>query len=362
MNTVKFCTYIILIGVVLVSSSSRAMNSEPTHAKKGVLSWFKPKKRKEKSAPLLVTPIGILNSGNSCYANSVMQLLMLMDDQFWSTGRTQFLPTDAGLPLSKEQRFLTRVFAFRDTWVSGRATPQTNKSKLRHIIDSGIRNGIYIWPERFGQEDATEFFQGIAQFLGDTTYNTFTLQSTIQFFHEGQLRQETTFEIIPSGIELAIPRLSESSKAMAFSDLFAAYFAGDDLTGDNQYAFDGNKYDAVKFLRLAGNADYLFVSLKRFYIDQKNTRRKIITKVDFGDGEISLGDAIVNGEPLGDTFVVAGISMHSGTAHGGHYTARVNYGNTWYTVDDGAVKATSWQEVKDSAQTQAYLLLLKRKK
>lgn len=304
-------------------------------------------------------PLGILNGGNTCYANAVMQLLMLLEETFWSSAQaeTKFADASFGKGL-----FVNSIFDFRKSWQSGYADRVTNRQKLRAIIDTGLDNSVFTFKTRYGQEDATEFLQGITQYLAAPDYPQFNLASTIKFTYFGEDKERTRMEPIPTGIELPMSRTIQSPRGAVthINELFKSYFAVDKLEGENQYSYKGNLYNADKYLRLTGEGNYLLVSLKRFYIDNKLTRRKINAKIDFGDGNLNLSDYIVGSGPYDGKFEIIGIVMHLGTAHGGHYTARVKNDFTWYKVDDGQVKKTNWTEVRHSAQKNGYLMLLKR--
>ncbi len=319
-------------------------------------------KHKVQAKSAIHQPVGISNSGNSCYANAVMQILMLMDEAYWQEAERSYLADIKPKHFTKEQQFLSEVLAFSSSWRAGGTTTEKNKRNLRKIIDTGIKNRIYHWQRRFGQEDATEFFQGISQFLGNSTHPVFTLTNTIEFTRAGVQHRTAKTERIASGIDVPLPVAHpELSTTVTLNDMLSAFFATEVLNGENQFEYEDEKYDATKFLRLSGKANHLFVSLKRFYFDDKWQRHKAKTTVDLGDGLVDLSPFIVDGHEDKHDFEVIGVVMHAGLANAGHYTARVKYGDNWFAVNDASVKKTTWDEVKKDGFTQAYFLLLKRK-
>src|SRR5690606_32123326 len=105
---------------------------------------------------------GIPNSGNSCYANSAMQVLMTMPDSFFDEAKKKYDQSTVDAEgISPEAEFLQEVFAFRDSWVSGESTQLSNQYGVESVIDVGINNGIYPNFVKGRQEDTTEFLTGI---------------------------------------------------------------------------------------------------------------------------------------------------------------------------------------------------------
>lgn len=311
-------------------------------------------------------PHGIVNTGNSCYANSVAQLLMLMEDPFWEAGRSKYL--NGSTITSKEKDFLQTVFDFRQSWQTNAVTPKILSEKLRAVINTGVDNKIYEFKGKCNQEDATEFLTGIMQFLGNTSYPSFYGKSIITFDVGAGIQKNETDEGLKYYIPCPISGLSEGA---TFTDaLRQGYFLKEDMKSPNQYEYDDVnhlKTDAVKFSRLSQDSDYLFVSFNRFEVigiksDGSLEKQKINTALDFGNGEINLREFIDPTPAQDQIFEIVGMSLHSGSTDGGHYTARVKYDGGWFVADDSSVARSSWKKVKEDAARQAYLLLLRKKK
>lgn len=305
-----------------------------------------------------VVPIGINNSGNSCYANSVMQLLMRMSDRYWAEAKATYIN-------SRKNSFVDAILDFRSTWLSANRSEASLSEKLRTIINVGIDTGVY---DTFGngssgknkyyrQEDAQEFLTKMTDFLSKTQYKSFSEINVIEYDVKGKPRKKLSApESVASGIG---PSLHGVKNRITLQDLLSDYFEREHLTGDNQYVASelsppNNRVDAYRTARLYGDSDYLLVHFKRFQYDLS----KINTPVDLGDGIVDLANFMEPVSKQKRLFKIVAISMHSGSAQGGHYTARVLYGDQWYEANDSSVTKTNWDAFKEIAERQSYILLL----
>jgi ubiquitin C-terminal hydrolase len=294
-------------------------------------------------------PTGISNTGNSCYANSAMQLLMMMDEGYWNIAEFKYMkyPSESGIT-DKEYWFLKKVFSFRKTWVSGRATADALGKKIREIINTGIDHGIYpgFKKSKYEQEDASEFLNAIIERTNDTKYPSFSFRKVISYGGDDpSFDTETNEEFTNLQLEI-LPNTS-------LNNLFANYFKPKEISD-----FPGAK----ERFWLSGKSDYLFVSLKRFAYQNDQTV-KLKNEIDFGDGKIDLTNYVIEPKGVKYNFEIVGISMHHGeTVSSGHYTARVKYEDQWFLANDSQIKEIDWLEVKETAKSESYIILLKRVK
>lgn len=320
-----------------------------------------------------VKPIGIGNSGNSCYANATMQLLMLLEDEYWLKAKEKYMDDPKATHTIRDfnenkQKFLGYVYEFRDSWFSGYANNTMTRQRLRTIIDFGIDNGIYSFldekqqPEYYKQQDAHQFLAGMTGMLGDTEYPQFKEEKYIKYIHPTKGKQTSIkTESLESGLSLPISDFKNDSP---LEDVVAAYFKKTALSGDTQYEYKkGKKVDAIQYSKLKDYPKYFFIQLKRFSYDTKEKKPlKLVTAISIPDNnEIDMTDYLIKPRPQkAFLYEIIGMAIHHGSsADGGHYTAYVKYPNDWFHANDGSISKTTWEDAKKAGQD-AYLFLLRR--
>lgn len=323
----------------------------------------------------IIRPIGITNGGNRCYADSAMQILMLMPEEFFTIAKTTYKKVlDQGKIPQDRYQFLQDVFLFRETWTSGAADQESLKDRLQALLQSGLNSGVLQYKSRniYAQEDAHELLAGITQYLGDTSFPHFKETSTITWMRDGKSKSSVTTDILPNGLNLP---LEDPTGTKPFPDgitlqqVLDQYYAPSLIDPTNKYRDpdDGMPVDAEQTLGLQGHGDYLFMTLKRFHVDfvketNTSTARKIDTKVNFEDGEVEIGTYMT---PIKShqKFALIGVALHSGpNITGGHYIAKVKYGDQWFEANDSSISETTWDQVKSEAAGQASVMLFKRVK
>lgn len=109
-----------------------------------------------------------------------------------------------------------------------------------------------------------------------------------------------------------------------------------------------------KVEKIVSTGQYLILHLKRnvFEQDPKTKQfglRKIDTPISFPISNLNLNAYAVPGVQL-PAYKLKGITIHAGSARGGHYTGYVRYGNQWYFVNDSEVKQVAQQEIERIAK------------
>lgn len=98
--------------------------------------------------------------------------------------------------------------------------------------------------------------------------------------------------------------------------------------------------------------------MKRF--TQSKGRSKIITPVIFPKHNLDLKDYLLHNNGVGTSYDLFAVSQHSGSLHGGHYTAvAMNRNGNWYNFNDQSVSPCNTPSDSISSST-AYLLFYKR--
>lgn len=320
--------------------------------------------------PLSVTsakgPIGIENSGNSCYANASTQLLMLLPKEYWRYGRIKYINSDSAvnenLITKGEQDFLKAVYGLRDSYF--RLThPHLLSKALRKVINIGYENKIYPgFSGKYSQEDAHEFTIGITGLLDGGGFPSFKFANMYKFVLDGEEKTKVTAPN-PEDFVLHIPR---SKKSLTIQELFQENLGRE--TQIHEYQYDEGvdaKVDAKKTRRLSGKAEFLFAMIYRFESVKNSSGRYTYER---RDDVIDLDAGVVDFAPYLDTdsktendrFEIVGIILQSGTLHSGHYRAAVRYKEQWFLANDSSTKKITWEQAKKEAEIQSYILLLKR--
>jgi ubiquitin C-terminal hydrolase len=313
---------------------------------------------KEEKGEEMSTPCpqlnGLENMGNTCYLNSCLQIMNLMEE-FNKT----FLETKCEDGLAEEWRQLVNIM-----WrVSNKmVTPRRFLARLQHIAHVKGRDefcrGLHM------QNDANDFFYFMLECLHDDTKNknqtsyprTSKHKSLNEYLNDLEQREGvsmisrlftscllyeyvnpndesiTEFMKIEHGwtVELSIPLSSTST----LEDCFLETFRSEIMDGDNAW-FDEkvNMKKAVKKnTYLCYCPDILFLHLKRWH--NGLTKNSCLVKAPF---ELDLGDFVVGEHAASAKYELFGTINHVGGIMGGHYTASINQQGQWYLANDAHV-------------------------
>lgn len=178
-------------------------------------------------------PVGLINTGNNCWANASMQLLM---------NSPNLLASMAALRIPEVQQ-IAQAYT---------ATKNAGERVVRGFDGQLIRNALHaagrVHPDSV-QEDAAEFFE----YLFEVPHSLYHLQETVQ----GVPRHQTTdLPLIPLALE---PNISTP-----FNDLFNRFFNFQDEAGQ------------AHSLQFPTAPDDLVVQLRRFYTPLRDGRPIVI--------------------------------------------------------------------------------------
>lgn len=138
-----------------------------------------------------------------------------------------------------------------------------------------------------------------------------------------------------SVIDLSIPVLH--SKTVTLHDCFTHYISGERLEGDNAWFNDetGQAETLVeKKLSFWSLPQILIVDLKRFNAKNQKNQTFVLFPID----GLDLAEFVIGYKPETYVYDLFGICNHSGTVHGGHYTAYVKTKeNNWFHFNDTSV-------------------------
>ncbi|NP_001364363.1 ubiquitin carboxyl-terminal hydrolase 33 isoform 8 [Homo sapiens] len=148
---------------------------------------------------------------------------------------------------------------------------------------------------------------------------------------------------------------------VTLQDCLAAFFARDELKGDNMYSCEKCKKlrNGVKFCKVQNFPEILCIHLKRFRHELMFST-KISTHVSFPLEGLDLQPFLAKDSPAQIvTYDLLSVICHHGTASSGHYIAycRNNLNNLWYEFDDQSVTEVSESTVQNA---EAYVLFYRK--
>ncbi|XP_033838141.1 ubiquitin carboxyl-terminal hydrolase 33 isoform X2 [Periophthalmus magnuspinnatus] len=148
---------------------------------------------------------------------------------------------------------------------------------------------------------------------------------------------------------------------VTLQDCLAAFFARDELKGDNMYSCEKCKKlrNGVKFCKMQSLPEILCIHLKRFRHELMFST-KISTHVSFPLEGLDLQPFLAKDSSAQTTnYDLLSVICHHGTASSGHYIAycRNDTNNLWYEFDDQSVTEVSESCVQNA---EAYVLFYKK--
>uniref|UniRef100_A0A672I420 Ubiquitin carboxyl-terminal hydrolase n=1 Tax=Salarias fasciatus TaxID=181472 RepID=A0A672I420_SALFA len=148
---------------------------------------------------------------------------------------------------------------------------------------------------------------------------------------------------------------------VTLQDCLAAFFARDELKGDNMYSCEKCKKlrNGVKFCKMQSLPEILCIHLKRFRHELMFST-KISTHVSFPLEGLDLQPFLAkDSSAQTSNYDLLSVICHHGTASSGHYIAycRNDVNNLWYEFDDQSVTEVSESCVQNA---EAYVLFYKK--
>nr|XP_037285253.1 ubiquitin carboxyl-terminal hydrolase 38-like isoform X3 [Rhipicephalus microplus] len=264
--------------------------------------------------------VGLLNLGNTCYANSVLQALYMT-----SRLRNQLLQTDT-LPPRTILKSLQKLFAFL-------ALSQGESKNKEAITDLHVA------------------FPEVSRIAGSSESKVY------------QTRSKSSTEVKEESYQ-------DVTTPLALEDMLEAYFEPESMEGENRYhcSVCGTLRDACRTVALAEPPRHLVLTLMRFSYDGvTGTRAKILREVAFPQ-LLELPSNCGLDSSQQPTYVLYAVVVHSGTsADRGHYYTYARYSSQeslsprksvyrsgtpdplckrWYLFNDSRVSAASYASLQ----------------
>ncbi|XP_064481612.1 ubiquitin carboxyl-terminal hydrolase 35-like [Ornithodoros turicata] len=294
--------------------------------------------------------VGLVNLGNTCYANSVLQALYMTSRLRNETLRSNFILHQSVL------KKLQEVFAFL-----------TLTQRPAFCPESFLESCRPPWFERGEQQDCSEFLRFLIDRSHEEQRNTINeskqtdaegSQTLVQKVFSGTIR--TTYQCLGcnsqsvnkeniTDLHLAFPEGSaggegknyhtrsaakseqmkmengdgsddESTKPLSLKNLLENYFEPENMEGDNRYQCDmcNALMDARRSVELDSAPDHLILTLMRFSYDATTgTRTKILREIQYPQVLSLPSNCGLREEAV---YVLYSVVVHSGTsAERGHY-------------------------------------------
>jgi ubiquitin C-terminal hydrolase len=333
---------------------------------------------------------GIINTGNKCYSNSIIQCLShtLKLTDYLLSNKLKNDTLESNLKKNDEYFIITSfVSLLRKLWERNELViPTLFYEKLYKVLPKYNNNT---------QQDSHEFLLDILNLFNKTlSYKIHVditgevLNDTDKLTKDGLLYWKSVFEneysqIIElfNGMTLNLVECANDNCKYESNSIFEC-FNTINLNINNQgYILDNcldnyfskstiedwkcekcSNTGCTKSLNLWSLPNYLIIQFKRF----DNNGNKINTLIDFPIDELNLTKYInpKKGDPNNYIYSLYAINYHSGNLRNGHYWSSVkNLDNEWYILNDGHVsKYNSNSDLKLQLITSdVYLLFYYRK-
>lgn len=277
------------------------------------------------------TPAGLSNIGNSCFMNASLQNLYALDEL------TNRLLDRKSTGLYKENTYGGEYLNFLELM----RTSTKNVLVPRSLC---YRGWAKLGFAPLTQQDNDEFITSLLDELIVLDRND-PLERLLAVKLQAFINLEPSAQ---SNLLVLSIAPSKNTLDLCLQDFFKV----EPIELRNEKTGKMEKKEKVE--KIVSTGQYMIIHLKRNTPgqDPKTKQfelRKIVTPISFPVNDLNLNAYAIPGVSL-PKYRLKGITIHAGSARGGHYTGYVRYGNQWYFVNDAEVKAISTPEIERIAK------------
>ena len=331
---------------------------------------------------------GLANLGNTCFANSCVQILshtyelnsFLGQEVYkaklkrvpesallveWDELRKMLWADNCIISPGKFVKTIQKVAQIKGVDLFTGFSQNDLPEFLLFLIDCfhtslsrEIRMTISGTPSNTTDNIAIQCFEMIKNMYSKEYSEIWNLFYAVHVSEISDLRTGESLKITPEPyfiIDLPIPA---NKNATTLIDCFNLYVEGEILDGENGWINDATKerIDIRKKIQFWSFPNILVIDLKRF-----NTRfQKSQVLVTFPLDNLDLSEYVIGYKKQSYKYELYGVCNHSGGVMGGHYTAYVKNANgKWYHFNDTSVSEVGLPE--SIVSPKAYVLFYRKK-
>lgn len=292
--------------------------------------------------------LGLVNEGNTCYMNSILQNLVN-------------IPLIYNGILAIPSKEDDKLFSFQKLiyFLKHKKSEIHSVIKFSDYIQNSLFLGNFIFKT---QQDAQEIYLYLFEYLSNKEKeycNQCLLSKVCQGIIQNDIRCEE--KDYSSSIKESFFFLSLNiNGCLTLYECFEKFLQVEKLTEDNSLQIENKKYEATKTLSFKCLPKILMIHLKRFSIDHKLTQKVIYSN------QLNL-EGYYQDHPL---YLLYSVIVHEGNLNHGHYyifikqfkedkwikfnDSVVSYANEKEVLDDNYGGYIKWTEVSDEGELLDY--------
>ena len=287
------------------------------------------------------TYIGLINKGNTCYLNSIIQMFYMLPLFAKEIKQT----TSSSSTTSTLLHALKRLFIAMDNNHDNNTLKCVSPEEFIHCLEQQSGKSMR------RQHDIQEFFMIMGDVLGKETSNSTNIYALL---FEGKLSTSITCKHVTysstkeesfNDIQLVV------KECKSINDSFDNFTSNEELHSNNQYQTDiYGKQDAIKRTVFSHLPKVLLIQLKRFeYNVEHNQMDKVYSSFTF-EQQLNMLNYIDSSIYKGNTnYTCRGVIVHSGSSENGHYYTFIKDKNEeWFKFNDSIVECAYEYEVYDN--------------